>query len=200
MKIGMIFECGPQGADKQVCEYLTSSLRPGVSVSAVTLDNKENLLRDAGKAAVELLADGCCCVLIVWDLRPSWPDMKLKPCRSVECAAVLASLRSSGVPATAPVHLICIEQELESWLLANERAIEAYLSSAAHPFKLRATKKPDSVLQPKAAMINHFEKARGWRYDDKVNAIKVIKAVPLDLQRLRRSDSFARFEQKVLGC
>ena len=57
--IGLIFECGPQGADKQVCEYLIQHIKPGVKVSSRTLDNKENLLRDAGKVAAQLLNDGC---------------------------------------------------------------------------------------------------------------------------------------------
>ena len=59
-KIGMIFECGPQGVDKQVCEYLAGHLRADVELAFSTLDNKDNLLRDAGKAAKQLLADGCC--------------------------------------------------------------------------------------------------------------------------------------------
>ena len=45
--IGLIFECGPQGADKQVCEYLIKHFKPTVTISSRTLDNKENLLRDA---------------------------------------------------------------------------------------------------------------------------------------------------------
>jgi len=71
VKVGFIFECGPQGADKQVCEYLAAQIRPGVVPVSRTLDNKANLLKDAGKVAAALLADGCERVLIVWDLRPA---------------------------------------------------------------------------------------------------------------------------------
>lgn len=198
-KIGMIFECGPQGADKQVCEYLAKGIRQGIQIVAATLDNKANLLRDAGRAVKNLLDDGCCCVLVIWDLRPAWPTPKL-PCRVNEAAAVKQSLQLAGVAATAPVHLICIEQELESWLLANEQAIAALLSTAAHPYKVKRTKKPDTVTQPKAALIEHFKKARGWRYDDKVDAMRVLRAVDVDLGRLRQSTSFSRFEKKLLAC
>lgn len=59
--------------------------------------------------------------------------------------------------------------------------------------------RPDRVMQPKAAMVKHF-KARGWRYDDKVDAIRVLRAADVDLPRLRQSTSFARFEQKLLAC
>ena len=199
MKVGMIFECGPQGADKQVCEYLAQHIRPGINLSLVTLDNKANLLRDAGEAAKQLLADGCCCVLVVWDLRPAWPTPRA-PCRTQECAAVNASLQSAGVPANAPIHLVCIEQELESWLLACDHAISALLSRPAHPYSTPRVKKPDAVTQPKAQVIKRFKQVRNRRYDDKVDAIRVLKAAAIQLPRLRRSMSFARFEQKLLAC
>lgn len=198
-KIGMIFECGPQGADKQVCEYLAKHLRDNVQISPVTLDNKANLLRDAGEAAKQLLADECCCVMIIWDLRPAWPDKKNKPCRTAECQAILQGLQDAGVAANQPVHLICIEQELESWLLANELAILELLSTPAHPHSVDRIKRPDRVMQPKAAMVEHF-KVRGWRYDDKIDAIRVLRAADIDPKRMRRSASFARFEQKLLAC
>lgn len=79
LTIGMIFECGPQGADKQVCEYLARHIRPGAQIKSRTLDDKVNLLRDAGRVAAQLLKDGCACVLVVWDLRPAWPDKTVRP-------------------------------------------------------------------------------------------------------------------------
>ena len=200
MKVGMIFECGPVGADKQVCEYLASKIRPGIKISSRTLDNKRNLMGDAGKVALELLKDGCCCVLIFWDLRPAWPGASGRPCRAEERLAVLAKLREAGIATTAPVYLICIEQELESWLIANERALESLLSTDAHSYSVPRVKRPDAVPQPKAAVINHFKSARGWRYDDKVDAIRIFKAVEVDLGRLRRSTSFGRFESKLMAC
>ena len=101
MTLGLIFECGPQGADKQVCEYLVQHIKPGIKVSSKTLDNKDNLLRDAGKVAAQLLKDGCTCVLIVWDLRPAWPDKKHKPCRHAERQTLLTRLGEAGLPANA---------------------------------------------------------------------------------------------------
>lgn len=200
LTIGMIFECGPQGADKQVCEYLARHIRPGVEIKSRTLDDKVNLLRDAGRVAAQLLKDGCACVLVVRDLRPAWPDKALRPCRHDERQTVLTRLAEAGVPLTAPVGLVCIEQELESWLLANEWAISALLSSPAHDYAVPKVKVPDAVTQPKAALVNHFKSAKGWRYDDKVDAIRVLRAADLDLPRLRRSMSFARFEAKLLAC
>ena len=96
MTIGLIFECGPQGADKQVCEYLAKAIRPGVALTSKTLDNKENLLRDAGRVAAQMLKDGCHCVLIIWDLRPSWPDRREKPCRGKAASLRCASQRGAS--------------------------------------------------------------------------------------------------------
>jgi hypothetical protein len=113
MTIGFVLECGPQGADLLVCEYLARSIRPDMAFSSRTLDNKENLLRDAGKVAGQLLKDGCRCVLIVWDLRPSWPDKKSTPCRTNERQHLLTAIEQAGLPASAPVYLVCDEQLLQ---------------------------------------------------------------------------------------
>jgi hypothetical protein len=199
-KIGFVFECGPQGADKQVCEYLAKQIQPAHTIDSKTLDNKANLLRDAAKVAKQLLASGCCCVLIVWDLRPAWPDKKEKPCRAAERAQILNALLQAGVPATAPVYLVCIEQELESWLVACHTAISACLSTPANQYKVTKVKHPDQKMQPKSDLINHFRKSKGWTYDDKVDAIRVLRATPLSLRDLRKSVSFARFEKKLLAC
>ncbi len=198
MKIGFIFECGPQGADKQICEYLARKLLPGVECISRTLDNKANLLKDAGHVAAALLVDGCNRVLIVWDLRPAWPDKKHKPCRRIERIALLETLDQLGI-AGQPVFLVCIEQELESWLLADERKLTQYLSTPAHEYTVRRVRRPDRDTQPKATVINHFKTARGWRYDDKVHAVRVVSCGEPDWSRLRSSESFARFEAKLRG-
>jgi hypothetical protein len=197
VKIGLIFECGPQGADKQVCEYLAGKLRPQATLESRTLDNKANLLASAGVVAATMLADGCERVLIVWDLRPAWPEKRNKPCRRNERLALLDSLAQAGV-AGKPVFLICIEQELESWILADETKISAYLSTEAHAYKAPRTAKPDRVPQPKAKLMNHFKAARNWRYEDRVHAIKIVREGEPDWRKLRRSDSFARFEAKLI--
>ena len=43
MKVGLILECGPQGADKAVCEYLVKLLNPEIEVVSRTLDNKPDI-------------------------------------------------------------------------------------------------------------------------------------------------------------
>lgn len=196
--IGFIFECGPQGADKQVCEYLASQLRPGVKLISRTMDNKLKLLAGAAEVAKKLLDDGCERVLIVWDLRPAWPDKKEKPCRAAERQTLLEALAKEGLQGQ-PVYLVCVEQELESWLLADEVKLGDFLSTDTRAFSVSRVRKPDHVPQPKAAVMNHFKNAGRGRYEDRIHAVKVVKNGDLNLPRLRRSESFARFEDK-LSC
>lgn len=197
MKVGFVFECGPAGADVQVCEFLARQIVPGIEPVSRTLDNKANLLKDAAKVVGALFGDGCERVLVVWDLRPAWPGPK--PCRKIECEALMSRLDEAGL-AGKPVFLICVEQELESWLLADEVKISAYLSTAAHPYVAKRVNKPDREPNPKSAMLNHFKTARGWRYEDRTHAVKVLKAAVTDFKKLRRSPSFERFEQKLLAA
>lgn len=195
MKIGFIFECGPEGADKKVCEYLARKIRPEALPVSRTLDNKPKLIQDCGKVAARLLEDGCERVLIIWDLRPAWPTGK-KPCRKKEQDAVKDSLQKAGIT-NRPVFLVCIEQELESWLLADEQKISAYLSTKNHTYRAQRVSKPDQVLNPKAVMIKHFREARNWSYEDRIHAIQVLKVSETNWKRLRRSPTFTRFEAKL---
>jgi Domain of unknown function (DUF4276) len=198
MKVGFIFECGPQGADKQICEYIAKQLIPTIKTESRTLDNKRNLLEDAAKVAATLLADGCDKVLIVWDLRPAWPDKNNKPCRKHERDSLLQSLKNAQLT-NKPIYLVCVEQELESWLLADETKINTYLSTPAHPYSdAKRVAKPDRVPNPKSVMTNHFKAARGWRYEDRIHAIKVLSCSPLDVKKMRRSTTFQRFEIKLI--
>lgn len=187
------------GADKQVCEHLAKQLCPEWTFVSRTMDNKLNLLEGAANVAKRLLRqDGCNKVLIIWDLRPAWPDKKDKPCRANERNILLKGLGDAGLQDNSTVYLVCIEQELESWLLACEHAISTFLSTPAHPYKAKVVKKPDREQQPKAIMNNHFQQAKGYRYEDRLHALKVLKADEFDVKRLRRSVSFMRFETKLL--
>lgn len=193
----MIFECGPKGADVQVCEYLAEQLLPGVQVKSETLDDKPNLLANAAAVAKNLLADGCERVLIIWDLRPAWPDTKLKPCRAAERQTLLHSLAKEGLQ-NAPVYLVCVEQEFESWLIADKSRLSAFLSTATRPYKFQISGPPDRVQNPKSVLMKSFMTARGKVYVDRQHAIQVMRSdQPLNWKKLRRSDSFARFEAKL---
>jgi hypothetical protein len=52
MKIGMILECGPSGADKKVCEHLAKQLLPDIEITSFTLDNKPKMIAECGPVAL----------------------------------------------------------------------------------------------------------------------------------------------------
>lgn len=197
MKIGMVFESGPQGAEKQVCEYLARRIRPGVTISSATHRNKPEMIADCGKDVAQLLKEGCKRILIVWDLFPPWRKAGEKPCRKVDREAIRKSLKLAGVE-NAPVFLVCVREELEAWLLADGRAIAAVLSTAAHPVPAIAdARHPDRVPNPKARLQRQFRVHRRGEFNDLIHAIKIIQAA--DLNRLGRSESFRRFKAKLEG-
>lgn len=193
MKVGLILECGPMGADKQVCEHLIGRLDPKLKFESATLDNKRNMIEKCGVVARELLATGCYHVGIVWDLYPSWHTQP--PCRSKDRQDILQSLSNAGV-AIEKVSLICIEEELEAWLICDERALSTVLSTAAHPATVRRNNRAHLTRKPKTALNRLFQQNTGRPYQDLIHAIGIIGAVP-DFQRLRRCESFSRFALKV---
>lgn len=197
MKIGLILECGPQGADKQVCEYLIGRLDPDIEFESITLDNKPNLIAKCGGAASQLLAGGCDHVVVVWDLYPAWRIAAHPPCRFEDRQSIFQSISDAGV-ATIDVSLICIEEELEAWLISDERALSSILSTAAHPVSIRRNNQASSTRKPKTALNQLFQRHRRGPYQDLTHAIRIIRAIP-DFQRLRRCESFQRFVLKTTG-
>lgn len=195
MKFGMVFECGPQGADRIVCPELAKRINPEVEIRFRTLNNKPDLIELCGSAAAQLIDDGCRKVFIMWDLRPAWPDRKSKPCMKEERQAMLASLKLSGVD-LAVVYLVCIQYELEAWLIADERAQSTVLSRDAHPVRVKRRKNVHSFKNPKSLLNNLFKQNIGRRYVDRKDAGRIVSAMP-DLERLRKVASFKRFEDKL---
>ena len=198
-KIGMIFECGPEGADLKVCTHLVTRLSPGVVVVPATLTNKKIMIADCGVIAAGLLdTDGCVHVLIVWDLFPPWRDQK--PCRHKDRQNIFASLDAAGVPRDQ-VSLVCITEELEAWLLADEEALRIFLSTETYQAKgVPQIKKPERERNPKKRLDQIFRANRRGRYSDLEHALYIARAWP-NLNRLRkRCETFRRFEQKLLAA
>lgn len=195
MKVGIVIESGPDGAERKVCEHLAVQIRPGITISWATHRNKPDMIANCGRAVVQLLKDGCKRVIILWDLFPPWRKSGQKPCRREDRLAILKSLKLAGVE-KSPVFLVCIREELEAWLLADGRAVTAVLSTEAHPARRVAdSRNPDHVGNPKRRLKRLFRENRRGEYNDLVHAIKIIRQA--DLNKLRRSDSFCRFEEKL---
>ena len=201
MKIGFILECGPEGPDVQVCRHLVQKLDSTIEFVSSTLDNKKKLLEDCG-AVAKVLLDECEKVIIVWDLYPAWREKGMKPCRHEDRLAIFQSLQAENVDLDK-VFLVCIQEELEAWLLADNRAVKAMLEPLKHPHPVGRIIKcpnPDRVQNPKTRLTKIFtqELGAGRRYVDYQHAIKLVREIS-NFTRIRRSDSFRRFALKVAG-
>lgn len=196
-KVGMILECGPDGADVQVCRHLAALLDTHVEVLSVTMNNKPNLIENCGAAAAQLLEDGCARVLIIWDLFPAWRERGLKPCRHKDREQIFLSLQSAGV-SRADVHLICIREELEAWLIADGRAVSAVLSTPTHPVRGKDGKNAERILNPKKVLNRLFQRHSGRPYVDRRHARQIVEQLP-DLGRLEKLPTFRRFCKRFLG-
>ena len=197
-RVAFIFGCGPDGPDVAVCRHLVTMLDPHIEFIPRTLDNKKLLVEDCGPVADQLLKDSCERVLIIWDLYPPWRDRP--PCRHEDREGIHQSLRNAGVR-LARVHLVCICEEFEAWLLADERALRDFIARQRHPHpvsRIRRPTRPDRVRNPKARLTKLFNQELGQsrRYIDYQDAEPIVRSLP-DLARVRRSPSFQRFEGKL---
>lgn len=199
MKLGFILECGPQGADLKVCKNLVDRIRPADEFVAITLDNKPKLISGCGEAAKQFLNNGCAQVFIIWDLYPAWRVKGEKPCRKEDRDNIFESLNAAQVPLDK-VHLICIEQELEAWLIADGRSISSYLSTQTNQVAIGHESRPDQVQNPKKKLNKHFTQNRGsnFNYIDYMHAEKLVALIP-DYQKLKKSKTFKRFYFKLTG-
>ncbi len=204
MKIGLILECGPDGPDKHVCKHLAQQCLQAASqqaeLSFATLNNKPSLLRQCGDAASSLLAEGCDRVLIVWDLYPAWREKGQKPCRHEDREAIFDTLQAADVDRSR-VALVCIQEELEAWLLADKPVLLAFLQSFnSHIRDIECPKKPERIgANPKTHLNRLMQQHTRRKYEDHVHARKIAARIT-DLSHLRKAcPIFQRFEKKVLG-
>ena len=201
MKVGFIFECGPEGPDVQVCGHLVHKLDPTIEFVSSTLDNKKNLVENCG-AVAKVLLNGCEKVIVVWDLYPAWRERGVKPCRHEDRHAIFQSLKAENVDLNK-VFLVCVQEELEAWLLADHRAVTAMLQPLKRPHpvsRISRFSNPDSIRNPKKILTKIFTQELGpsRRYVDYRHALLIAREIA-DFGRIRRSNSFARFAFKVSG-
>jgi len=197
-KIGFIAECGPHGADIDIFIYAAGRMAPELKVVPAPLGNKRRLLVNCGLSAKKLLEDGCRHVVIFWDLYPSHSTRK--PCKQSDEREIMASLAKAGVSAD-DVSLICIEQELEAWLLADRRALAKFLSTKEHPVSPKFTKKirnPDTVSNPKGRLQAIFVEIKGKNriYTDYRHAMGIAREIS-DCRFLKNSPSFRLFSKTM---
>lgn len=184
--------------DQKVYECLVGRLDSTiVVVRSITLGNKKTLIKQCGEVAKALLEiDKCEKVIIVWDLEPPWS--KHPPCRFNDCQSIKASLNAAQltVQQLEYVHLVCVEKELETLLLADNQAIEKCLYKiTGKSHNIGRLKNPEHQSNPKTRLTQIFKEHTGRKYEDRRHAEEIAKLAKLT--ELRRCSSFARFAAKL---
>jgi len=200
-EVALISESGLRGPDLRVLSFAAGKIAPEIKVVPVPMNNKPNLQKNCRPAARKLIDDGCDHIFIIWDLYPSHSAQK--PCRKCDVDMIRSSLANSGVDLDK-VSLVCVEQELESWLIADRRALVAVLSTREHPVSpnlMRKQRNPDIVSNPKGMLRSIFKKSGSKRsdYDDQEHAILIAQSIP-DCRYLSNSPSFRRFLRLFKKC
>lgn len=199
MKIGLITEGMGDGADQAVCGHLVKLLLSAAQVVCKPLGNLPALKSDCGKTAQILLQEGCDRIIIVWDLYPGWRTDDEPPCRREHRKEIFAALDEAKVDRTR-VELVCIEEELEAWLLADHQNLIAFLSKKARErVRIGEEKHPERIDKPKTRLDSYLRQYLGRQYTDRIHAPQIIKQFKHtdDLKDLRRSITFRRFEEKL---
>jgi hypothetical protein len=198
MKIGMITEGGPQSSDLKVCEKFARQLNPNiVDIRSIPLGNKRDLIDNCGTTASLLIEQGCDVVLIIWDLYPPWGEKGQKPCRKKDSEEIQSSLQNADVKVPPHnVYLICIEAELEEWLLYDRSALSSVLSTPTHPVNIRNI--PKGGINPKGVLRKLFKEKGKKTYNEVYSAEKIANEIS-NLNKLKRCPSFARFAFKITG-
>lgn len=191
MKLGLILECPPQGTDHQVYKYVIEKLCPGIEIVVIPgATNKPELINNCGKIASLLFEnDHCDKVAIIWDLMPRWGGT---PCRKKDVEAIIHNLEEKGVNPN-DVYLICIEPELEGWLLVDGTVLTQYKTQKCHPHRVKrfagVTLSPQSNDAKKK-----ISKYLGSKYNDVTEAIKITQHI-MDYDKIaRHHSSFARLK------
>jgi hypothetical protein len=198
-RLGLVLECARDGADERVLRCLTRRLSPTTVVKNVAaMQTKKRLMKEGVDVAEKLLnAEKCDRVFVVWDLQPKWKDDKGEICDCAkECGLLRAQLIDRGIH--DHVDLICILQMLETWIVADHEAVAAHLSRPSRPFVFSRVKALQTHTDTKALLIKACMKARGKRYSDRLDAVRILQRVEQPT-RLRAVGSFRRFVHKLTG-
>ena len=193
MKIGLILECLDRGSDELVCRHLIGLLHPTAEIEVAALGNKPQLLNRCGDSAAALFAKGCDRVIILWDLHPGWPSKQI--CRKRDRDTIFAALHAK-VAQPERVFLVCIERELETWLIADRGLLQSafpQLPPKDFPSFRRIEEK-----DPKTILSEYFRRTTGSPYNNSEKQVRhLLKHLTNCKQLERKCETFRRFVVKL---
>jgi hypothetical protein len=199
MKIGLILECQPGGADATVYPYVIKRICKKLNIQkAETLIQKKRLINEGPVVAQGLIEiDKCDYVFFIWDRKPRWED-RLGNCQT-DSNKIATSLQGLGVDMNKIV-LCCIDEELESWLISDSRGFMEWIrSKTTHPLpEIGDHKKKAEQCSPKNKIKNYLNNHYPtWKYDDIKDNVKIVECFP-DFDRAAKwNKSFGYLKKRV---
>lgn len=198
MKVGFILECQTGGPDASIYKYVAEKLCESLLIEKPeTMVNKKRLMEEGPIVAQTLLESGCEYVFIIWDRKPRWDD-PLGNCYT-DRENLTQSLELLEVDINK-VFLCCIDQMLESWMIADSRGFMSWIRSKTphalpefgdHKTSARQTFPKDII---KRYLRDHYPT---WQYDDYEDNIEIVKRLPDFNRAARWNQSFNYFKQSI---
>ncbi|MDR1270468.1 MAG: hypothetical protein LBK82_13180 [Planctomycetaceae bacterium] len=198
MKLGLILECPTEGTDHLVYKYVAQQLCPQLKIIVEGHRNKKLMIDNCGKTA-KLLLKNCDAVAIIWDLMPPWEEKRRrKPCRNRDVDMILKNLENANIDRLAiksKIKLICIEPELEAWIITERKALESY-QQEKHPTHPKRFCPPKNISRTSKYCKPIIEKYLG-NYNDIYDAIKIVQHFDNFDKVARKHTSFRRLKEFI---
>lgn len=188
----MILECTLEGPDVAVYTYVAKKLCPNLQIEKpITKGDKKTLLKEASLEAKTLLDTGCDHVFIIWDRIPRWgvPGNCIN-----DKSELIKSLQSLNVD-LGSIILCCIDEMMESWIIADSRGFMSWIRSKTHHVlpEIGDHKSRAKQTSPKERIRKYLkDNYNKLKYSDYEDNIEIVNRLP-DLNRAANWNSSFRF-------
>lgn len=155
MKIGFVFECQDQGPDELLYTKVAKDLCNDFEISQENispLGNKHAVINESEIDVQAMFENGCEFVFIVWDRMPKWKNGTGK-CAD-DKATLTANLNKVGIN-LSKVIMCCIDEMLESWLIADGRGVTNYFKKFNPRSPIFPDHKKNEQNSPKDRIKHH---------------------------------------------
>lgn len=194
MKVGFVFECQDQGPDELVYTYIAKELCKHFEIlqeNISPLGNKHAVINDCALDIVTMFDNHCDYVFIMWDRMPKWKNGTGK-CDD-DKATLTAILVAAGVNMDNII-MCCIDEMLESWLIADGRGVTNYFQHINHQspkFDNHKTKADQTAPKDRLSAYN-------GRYNEYKDNLGIVKGLNADYSRAAKwNTSFGEFVEAI---
>lgn len=193
MKAGFIFECQKGGPDEQIYIQVALDICSSLNIlpeNISTLGSKRAVFNDCAEDVKVMLDSGCNYVFIIWDRMPKWGGVG--DCEA-EKQELTQHLTSVGID-ISKVILCCIDEMLESWLIADGRGVTNYFKK----FDSRSRKFRDHKKQAEQSSPKERLKLFNARYNEYNDNFGILMELKKDYSRAAKwNASFGHFVSAI---